>query len=101
MPTFKVALLAGAVFAANPSDRPKQIDDIKDPNKTYVHLITHSHDDVGWLKTPFEYYSGTNSIMKKASVERILDNVVVELHKDPTRTFTEVEMWFFSTWYVR
>ena len=24
----------------------------------YVHLITHTHDDVGWLKTPDEYYSG-------------------------------------------
>ena len=24
----------------------------------YVHLIPHSHDDVGWLKTPDQYFTG-------------------------------------------
>mgnify|MGYP001807300694 CR=1 FL=1 len=28
-------------------------------DRTYVHLIPHSHDDVGWLKTVDEYFSGT------------------------------------------
>mgnify|MGYP002628371484 CR=1 FL=1 len=23
-----------------------------------VHLIAHSHDDVGWLHSPYEYYYG-------------------------------------------
>ena len=33
-----------------------------DPDKEhlYVHLLSHTHDDVGWLKTAEEYYSGTN-----------------------------------------
>lgn len=25
----------------------------------YLHLIGHSHDDVGWLKTVDGYFSGT------------------------------------------
>ena len=25
----------------------------------FVHLIPHSHDDVGWLKTPDEYFTGS------------------------------------------
>ena len=28
-------------------------------DRLYVHLIPHSHDDVGWLKTVDEYFSGT------------------------------------------
>ena len=26
-----------------------------------VHLISHTHDDVGWLKTVDEYFSGSNN----------------------------------------
>ena len=29
-----------------------------DPEKLYVHLVPHTHDDVGWLKTVDEYYYG-------------------------------------------
>ena len=46
---------------------PEWLDRLKterdtNPNKEhlFVHLLTHSHDDVGWLKTVDEYYSGTN-----------------------------------------
>jgi hypothetical protein len=31
-----------------------------------VHLICHSHDDVGWLKTVDQYYYGANNSIQHA-----------------------------------
>jgi hypothetical protein len=31
------------------------------PGKLNVHLVAHTHDDVGWLKTIDQYYVGTNN----------------------------------------
>ncbi|KAG1331604.1 putative Alpha-mannosidase [Cocos nucifera] len=31
------------------------------PDKLNVHLVAHSHDDVGWLKTVDQYYVGSNN----------------------------------------
>jgi hypothetical protein len=34
---------------------------VKRKEKLTVHLGHHTHDDVGWLKTVDEYYSGVNN----------------------------------------
>lgn len=39
-------------------EKHHQHKDVKD-NQLYIHLIAHSHDDVGWLKTVDGYFSGT------------------------------------------
>jgi hypothetical protein len=53
-----------------------------------VHLIPHSHDDVGWLKTVDQYYSGTDYNTQRASVELTITNVINELLKDPKKRFS-------------
>ena len=64
-----------------------------------VHIVPHTHDDVGWLKTVDQYYSGTNRSIDSAGVKYILDTVVQELQKDARRTFIYVEIAFFARWW--
>ncbi len=52
-----------------------------------VHLVPHSHDDVGWLKTVDEYYFGAKNGIQRAGVQYILDSVVTELETDPTKRY--------------
>ncbi|KAG9442660.1 hypothetical protein H6P81_018514 [Aristolochia fimbriata] len=67
--------------------------------KLNVHLVPHSHDDVGWLKTVDQYYVGSNNSIQGASVKNTLDSVVVSLLKDPNRKFIYVEQAFFQRWW--
>ena len=62
-----------------------------DPKKLNIHIIAHSHDDVGWVKTVDGYYFD--------DVEPILTNVVNSLDKNPKRKFTEVEIYYFNRWW--
>src|SRR5688572_1662379 len=62
----------------------------------YVHLIPHTHNDVGWLKTVDEDFTGANMQTQEAYVEAILDNVIEELLANETRRFSYVEMKFFT-----
>ena len=72
---------------------------VYDEAKIHVHLVPHTHDDVGWLKTVDEYYYGANNSIQHAGVQYILDSVVKALQLDESRKFIYVEMAFFSRWW--
>ena len=71
-----------------------------DPKKINVHLVPHTHDDVGWLKTVDEYYYGTATHYQKAGVQYIIDSVVEELIRNRERRFIYVELAFFWKWWL-
>ncbi len=64
-----------------------------------MHLVPHTHDDVGWLKTVDEYFYGANNSIQHAGVQYILDSVIPALQKNKDRTFIYVEMAFFKRWW--
>lgn len=39
-------------------------------------MVHHTHDDVGWLKTVDELFSGTHDDVQRVRVELILDSVM-------------------------
>ncbi|KAF8754033.1 hypothetical protein HU200_011530 [Digitaria exilis] len=68
--------------------------------KLNVHLVPHSHDDVGWLKTVDQYFVGSNNSIQGACVLNTLDSVVDALARDPARKFVVVEQAFFQRWWA-
>jgi alpha-mannosidase len=68
--------------------------------KLNVHLVPHSHDDVGWLKTIDQYFVGTNNSIQGACVMNTLDSVVDALILDPARKFVFAEQAFFQRWWA-
>ena len=64
-----------------------------------VHVVPHSHDDVGWLKTVDEYFDGAKKGIQFTNVEVELSTVVDALLENPERKFSEVEMKFFKMWW--
>ena len=67
--------------------------------KLQVHLVPHTHDDVGWLKTVDQYYYGHKNYIQQACVRSILDSVISQLRENPSRRFIYVEIAFFEKWW--
>ncbi|XP_048377727.1 lysosomal alpha-mannosidase isoform X2 [Stegostoma tigrinum] len=69
------------------------------PGMLNVHLVPHTHDDVGWLKTVDQYYYGGRTDTQRAGVQYILDSVIPQLQADPSKRFIYVEVAFFYRWW--
>ena len=69
------------------------------PTKKTIHVVPHSHDDVGWLVTMNQYFEGSKKDVAWGNVKLELTTVVEALLKNPERKFSEVEMAFFKKWY--
>ncbi|GKV26018.1 hypothetical protein SLEP1_g35380 [Rubroshorea leprosula] len=69
------------------------------PGKLNVHLVPHTHGDVGWLKTVDQYYVGSNNSIQGACVQNVLDSLVPALLADKNRKFIYVEQAFFQRWW--
>ncbi|XP_049791934.1 lysosomal alpha-mannosidase-like [Schistocerca nitens] len=70
------------------------------PGYINVHIIPHSHDDVGWLKTVDQYYYGSKQATQRAGVQYIIDTMLNELRNDPDRRFIYVETAFLWKWWL-
>ncbi|MBA0683192.1 hypothetical protein Goari_024866, partial [Gossypium aridum] len=92
-------LLAGGVSSAESSYIEYNTTQRIVPGKINVHLVPHSHDDVGWLKTVDQYYFGGNNSIRGACVQNVLDSVISALFDDKNRKFIYVEMAFFQRWW--
>eukprot|EP00117_Sycon_ciliatum_P036568 scpid27181/ scgid4437/ Lysosomal alpha-mannosidase; Alpha-D-mannoside mannohydrolase; Alpha-mannosidase A; Alpha-mannosidase 60 kDa subunit; Alpha-mannosidase 58 kDa subunit len=56
-----------------------------------IWIVTHTHDDVGWLQTVDQYYI--------SEVQWILDTAMRCLMDNPNRRFTYVEIAYFYRWW--
>ena len=90
-----------AIMTQRHSNNDDDDDDDNDDKVLNVHVVPHTHDDVGWLKTVEQYYNGWNNTIQDVCVDDILSSVIEALLEQPHRTFTYVEQKFFTMWWNR
>lgn len=70
------------------------------PGFLNVHIVPHSHDDPGFLKTVDQYYLGSaNDVDPMGGVQYIFDTVIDELQRSPQRRYVQSEVSFFHRWW--
>lgn len=92
-------LLNGEAAIASETLKPQSARNYKTGGPLTVHVVPHSHDDIGWRKTLEEYFDGSNKDKQWTNVNIELTTVMWALIENPERKFSEVEMKFFSMWW--
>lgn len=103
-------LLAISSLEATPTTRRYNTSGGPQPSKINIHILAHSHDDVGWLKSAQEYYDGAQVLglepypelsvyYANGAVQFTISSVVAALLRNPDRKFVIVEQWFFQRWW--
>ncbi|KAI6191700.1 Alpha-mannosidase [Aphelenchoides bicaudatus] len=87
--------LAASVSKVDNLNCPKWTDD---QNIMNVHIVPHSHDDMGWIKTVDDYYTGQTKRLVNVGVEYIFNTVIQELEKDPAKRFSFAEVGYLTRW---
>lgn len=95
------ALFFCALGAASslPHRAPYNTSSRRVPGAINVHLVPHTHDDVGWLKTVDEYFTGSRNTITHGNVNAILTAIVKELAWNPDRKAIYAEQAFFQRFY--
>eukprot|EP00345_Euplotes_harpa_P018316 CAMPEP_0168348954 /NCGR_PEP_ID=MMETSP0213-20121227/20087_1 /TAXON_ID=151035 /ORGANISM="Euplotes harpa, Strain FSP1.4" /LENGTH=331 /DNA_ID=CAMNT_0008358721 /DNA_START=60 /DNA_END=1052 /DNA_ORIENTATION=+ len=58
---------------------------VADEDMIHVHVVSHSHDDVGFRKTLDQYYTGSADMIIRAGVQYIFDETIQHLEEDPLK----------------
>jgi len=64
-----------------------------------LHIVPHSHDDVGWRVTLDQYFDGSQKDVQWTNVDQTISSVVEALLQNPKRRFVQVEVKFFKMWW--
>lgn len=65
--------------------------DNNEKSKLRVFVVPFSHNDIGWVKTMDQYYA--------TKTKFILNNMLRELYKDPTKKFIWTEIAYLAMWW--
>ena len=96
MPPTHLTLMLLLALAAHAHRSPYNTSSQRQLGAINVHLVMHTHNDVGWRLNVDTYFYGSAPQTQRASVRKILHAVVHALAWNPDRKFSYVESAFFE-----